>query len=156
MIDIESILSDIETHLKANLNTRIAALNTEKNDSIVLKTVSDNAYFFQTLNDSLANYNPFLFYGLANVAGEGIGPGVVKTLTIQVIICIEDRGEDLFIGKRMLRYSRVLEDLFNSGWAKIKPYSTFKINSLVPVALTLMNSQHPYRAVGIDLITTLG
>jgi hypothetical protein len=154
--DPETYLLAIETFLKANLNTEITALNTEKNDSISLKSISTDAYFLQTLNDTVANYNPHILIGLDDIGGSGIGPGTLKTLTFSIIIILEDRGEDLFIGRRMLRYGRVLEDLLNRSFNKIIPHATFIINSLVPIAITTVNSNDPYRAVGAQVVTNLG
>jgi hypothetical protein len=154
--DPETYLLAIETFLKANLNTEIANLNTEKNDSITLMTIVSDAYFLQTLNDTVANYNPHILIGLDDIGSSGIGPGTVKTLTFSIIIILEDRGEDLLIGRRMLRYGRVLEDLLNRSFNKIIPHATFKINSLVPIAITSVNSNDPYRAVGAQIVTALG
>lgn len=154
--DPESYLLAIETHLKANLNTEIASLNSEKNDSIVLKTIVSEAYFLQTLNDTVANYNPHILIGLDDIQGNGNGPGTLKVLTFTIVIILEDRGEDLFIGRRMLRYGRVLEDLLNRSFNKIIPHATFVINSLVPIAITSVNSNDPYRAVGAQIVASLG
>jgi hypothetical protein len=155
-VDIEILLDKIDTFLKANLNLQIASINLEKNDTLALATVSDDAYFFQTMNDRVANFDPFLFYGLDNVDSEGIGPATRKTYSIQVIIVVTDTGQDELMGKRLLRYSRVLEDLFNNYWASIKSSVNFKVQSLVPVAFSLVNSSDVYRAVGITLTTSLG
>lgn len=154
--DSEEYLLAIQSFLQANLNTEIGNLNTEKNDSIVLKTISTDAYFIQTLNDTVANYNPHILISLDDIGGNGIGPGTLKTLTFSLIIILEDRGEDLFIGRRMLRYGRVLEDILNRSFNKIIPHATFKINSLVPIAITSVNSNDPYRAVGAQIVTALG
>jgi hypothetical protein len=154
--DSEEYLLKIQNFLQANLNTEIGNLNTEKNDSIVLKTISNDAYFLQTLNDTVANYNPHILISLDDIGSSGIGPGTLKTLTFSIIVILEDRGEDFFIGRRMLRYGRVLEDLLNRSFNKIIPHATFKINSLVPIAITSVNSNDPYRAVGAQIVTALG
>lgn len=154
--DPETYLLAIQTFLQANLNTEIGTLNTEKNDAIVLRTISSDAYFLQTLNDTVANYNPHILIGLDDIASAGTGPGNVKVLTFSIIIILEDRGEDLYIGRRMLRYGRVLEDLLNRSFNKIIPHASFKINSLVPIAITSVNSNDPYRAVGAQVVTSLG
>ncbi len=43
--DVEQVLDDIITFLKADLNCFINRINTEKADSITLDTVPDDAYF---------------------------------------------------------------------------------------------------------------
>jgi hypothetical protein len=154
--DIEEYLLQIETYLKANLNTEISAMNLEKNDTIILKTVSDSAYFIQTLNDSVANYNPHVLLGVDEIQATPIGPATVKAVTFSIIIILQDSIEDLSIGRRMLRYGRVLEDLFNRGFNAIFPHASFKVLSLVPIAITAVNSNDPYRAVGVQVVTNLG
>lgn len=154
--DPETYLLSIQTFLKANLNTEIASLNLEKNDTLVLKTISTDAYFLQSFNNTVSNYDPHILIGIDDITGSGIGPGVVKTLTFSIVIIVEDRGEDLFAGVRMLRYGRVLEDLLNRSFNKIIPHATFKINSLVPISITSVNSNDSYRAVGVQIVAELG
>ena len=154
--DIETYLLAIETYMKANLNTHIGNLNTEKNDSITLSTVSNDAYFLQTLNDRVANFDPYILLAIDDIQGQGIGPGVVKTLVFTAVIVVADQSMDLLIGRRMLRYGRVLEDLFNDGFGKIIQGATFKINSLVPIAITSVNSNDPFRAIGVEIVSQLG
>lgn len=154
--DPEVFLLAVKQFLVDNLNTEIGNINTEKNDSIVLSTISSSAYFIQTLNDTVANYNPHILVGLDDIGSVGIGPGTLKTLTFSVVIILEDRGEDLYIGQRLLRYGRALEDLFNRSFNKILPHASFKVNSLVPIALISVNSNDPYRAVGVQIQTALG
>ena len=154
--DIETYLLAIETYMKANLNTYIGNLNTEKNDSITLSTVSNDAYFLQTLNDRVANFDPYILLAIDDIQGQGIGPGVVKTLVFTAVIVVADQSMDLLIGRRMLRYGRVLEDLFNDGFGKIIQGATFKINSLVPIAITSVNSNDPFRAIGVEIVSQLG
>lgn len=153
--DPEIYLDTIQTFLQSNLNNEIIAMNSEKNDSITLKQVSNSAYFVQTFNDAIANYDPHVLIGVNDIQSSGMA-GTVKVITFDVILIVEDRGEDLHIGKRMLRYLRVLEDLFNRSFNKIIPHATFRINSLVPISLTSSNTNQAYRAVGVQVVTSLG
>lgn len=156
-IDIEQHLLAIQARLQSQLNTDIAALNTEKNDSCVLKTVSNDAYCLQTLNDKVANWNPFILLGVTDIETlDGLGPATLKRVVFEVVIIVADTELDDFIGQRMLRYGRVLEDLFNRDFAKIIPSANFKVNSLVPVAITAINSNDPYRAVGVQVVANIG
>lgn len=153
--DAEDILVEIQTYLQANLNTKIAEINSEKNDSITLNSVSTDAYFLQTLNDSIANFDPYILIGLDDMPSVGIGPATLKTLTFTVVLVLADT-QDLLIGRRMLRYGRALEEIFNEGFQRILPFVSFKVNSLVPIAITSVNSNDPYRAVGVEVVTALG
>lgn len=154
--DIEEVLGDIETFLKANLNTEITNLNTEKADSITLATVSSSAYFMQSLNNEIVNHNPFIFYGISQVQSRSIGSATAKTYNIQVVLVIID-GQQVDIGKRLLRYSRVLSDLFERSWDRITKIGIgkFQVTSLEPIAFQLVNSSDAYRAVGVELSFTM-
>lgn len=155
--DIESWLADLETFLKANLNTQIAALNTEKNDSLTLATIdTTGGYFFQTMNDRVANFDPILFYGVDKIEAGPIGPATVEKYTIAVLIILADTGNDDVSGKRLLRYQRVLRDLFHSNFGQIGDNQYLKMNSLEPVAFTLANSGDAYHAVGVTLEVNIG
>jgi hypothetical protein len=146
--DAESLLSDIETFLKANLNTKISAITTEKNDGITLRTVDSGAYFFQVLDDKIANFNPIVVYGLTDWQSDGIGPANAEKVAIEIAIILTDDSQDANIGKKMLRYHRALTELFNENWAKIRSSLKLKITSLPPITIGL-NGQENARAVGI-------
>lgn len=150
-LDVETVLDSIETFLKANLNTQIGLMNTEKGGSIVLKTVANEAYIFQSLNNEAANFNPFVFFGVESSTTEGIGPVTAKRYTANAIIVLSDDGNDTDVGRRVLRYGRVFEDLFNANYDKIQKELKFEVKSLEPITFQLINSNDTYRAVGVEL-----
>lgn len=154
--DIELFLSDVETYLKANLNTKLTAINAEKADSITLKPVDDAAYFCQSLNDSVTNYNPFVYYGVDSIESNGIGPATSNGYKVEVAIVVSDQGESLDVNKRiMFRYHRALTELFQEGYASVARGVKIKVQSLVPISVQLMNSSAEARAIGVTLDFTL-
>src|SRR5687768_5557582 len=108
--DIESILVDVQALISANLNAKITAINTEKNDSITLRSIDSSAYFMD-MDDQSANFDPIVLYAVTGIDGEGIGPVTSKIVTINVAIILSDDGHDMSIIKRMLRYGRALEEV---------------------------------------------
>lgn len=155
MYDIDSWIDDFETFIKANLNTYITQVNTEKSDSL-LKTIDSNAYFFQTMNDRVANYDPFIFYGISDLESIGIGPQLSEKYMIDLIVVLTDTGQDLLTGKKLLRYNRALKEMIKKSWDIIGKGMKLKISSLVPVAFKLANSSNEYRAIGITIEVNLG
>lgn len=153
--DAEEVSRAIIAYLVANLNTRITALNAEFNDDIVLKTLSDDAFFFQTMNDKVANYDPYCLLSLDDIQGEGIPSASSELLVFSCGIVLQDAGQDLSIGYRLLRYGRVLRELFNNGYSKILPHVTFTIQSLRPVVIPSPNSNDLFRAVGVQLMAPI-
>ncbi len=150
-LDVETVLDSIETFLKANLNTQIAAMNTEKGGSIVLATVANDAYIFQSMNNEAANFNPYVFFGVESPSTDSIGPSTAKRYTAIAIIVLSDDGNDTDVGRRVLRYGRVLEDLFNANYNSVQKELKFVVRSLEPITFQLINSNDNYRAVGVEL-----
>lgn len=149
--DLENLIDAIETRVKADLNARITTINSEKNDTISLKTIDANAYVFQELNGKVLNYNPFIMTAIEDIQSAGIGPDTLKTVTLSCVVILTDTGEDVAIGKRVLRYGRALEECFHANWSAIPHAVNLKIQSLTPVQFTALNSSEIYRAVGVSI-----
>jgi hypothetical protein len=144
--DIESFISDLDTFLKANLNTQLTVIDAEKNDGITLPPVGADAYFFQTLNDTVTNYNPFVFYGVDQVEAEGVGPATRRAYSVDVVLCFTDSGGDApnVVVKKLFRYARALEEIFLSNWDKMGRAPKIKVKSLVPVSFKFVNSSEGF------------
>ena len=161
-LDIEQLCAEMATFMRSKLNTRLLALDSEKNDGITLKPVTStgepDGFFFQDLGDRIANFDPFVLYGIDSVRvqpGQNIGPATAKTYTIHVIVVIQDNGNDPSLTKRLLRYQRALWEIFEVDWATVRHGAKFKIGGLMPIAFELLNRSQPDRAVGISLEVTL-
>ncbi len=155
--DMECLCNDLKALLVASLNTKLAAIDAEKADSITLKQVPTGAYFFQELNGRTVNYDPFLLYSIENISGGTEQPSYSPMLVdIAVIICVEDDGEDIAIGNRMLRYHRGLKETIEENFDKTTGGIPFVVTSQVPVAVTLLNSSTSHRAIGVKLRANLG
>jgi hypothetical protein len=154
--DIESFLTDLVTFLKANLNTKLAAIDTEKNDGITLKQINTTyAYMFQSMNDKIANYDPVLLYGIEDIKSEGIGPATAKTYPISIVIIVADPGTDSNMMKRILRYSRALSELLEGSWSQIGNAVKVTVSSLAPISFKLQDRSDDFRAVGVQLEVTI-
>ena len=154
--DIETMADDIETFLKANLNTEIGNVNTEKADSITLKTVDSGAYIFQFLNNKVSNFSPFVFYmSMDPESVEGIGPSTGRTLKFLIVICLPQSENDQDNPRVMLRYGRSLQIVFEQNYDRISRHATFKVDTLSPVSfkLSTVEGTEEYNAVGVVLST---
>lgn len=153
--DVENFFDELEDFMQANLNTRISAINTEKNDSITLDTVSSSAYFFLTLDETVANYDPFIFYSIGGIESDGIGPHTGKTYLVDVALVMTSDGVDSNSRKRTLRYHRALTEIFEENYQEINKRVNIKVNSLEPITFATQNDSQLYRAVGVQLQVTL-
>jgi len=154
--DIESLLADIKTIVSDNFNTKVAAINAEKADGVSLDTLDASAYFLQQLNGRMANWNPICLYGVDNIETVTRGPLSSQKVVCSVVIVAIDTGEEIECGVRMLRYQRVLQEIFAEKWNEGRNGVKLEIRSLVPIPLTDMNTSNRYRAVGVELEGNLG
>lgn len=146
--DLESFTSDIETLLKANLNTKIAAIDTEKADGITTGPVNDAAYFFQSLNEDVVNLDPFIFWGVDNIVSDSLGPATLETVSVAIMLVMEDTAEDGNLRKRMLRYKRALQEVFQDNWDKTSNRVKIKVQTFPPTQFKdEVNSSNEAKAV---------
>lgn len=154
--DFESICAEVKAIMVANLNTRLAAISTEKGDSIALRTVNAEAYFFQTLDQEPAAFDPFVFYGISEIEGEGGATQTPMKLKIFCVVICADEGEDEFTSNRMFRYQRALREIFEENFELPESQVKLVVSSLVPVEVKLLNSTQSHRAIGVELAADLG
>lgn len=148
--DLENLCDDVKTILTTNLNTKIAEINSLKNDSTTLATIHSSSYIFQSMNGNQANMNPFVFYNIANIEDNaGVYSQSASKIDIAVAILVEDQGIDINISTRMLRYLRCLEEIFRENFDSITQGIKLTIKSLAPIEITLLNSTFNHRAVGV-------
>lgn len=154
--DMEALLDDVKLAMTTHFNTIVGEINTEKNDGIAIDTLNADAYMLQQLNGKLANWNPVCLYGVETVESTSRGPLHSSKFTLSVMIIAIDTGEEIECGKRMFRYSRALEEVFQRGWNGGSGGVKLEIKSLVPIPFTDLNSSERYRVVGVNLEGNLG
>jgi hypothetical protein len=154
-MDIETFLDKVVAMLRRDLNPKIDTINAEKGDDIKMEHVDDDAYIFQTMDERVANHDPVILYGVFDVQSKGIGSATLKTYRLNVVLIASDEGKDPSIGRRMLRYSRALEEVFGQSFATIASGFNVAVESLVPVAFTLLDTSDDFRAVGVTVTVTI-
>lgn len=152
--DIESFFDNLLVYLKANLNTKISAISTEKADSVTLGSVSDSAYIFMTLDESVANYDPFVFYTISGVNSEGIGYDTQMEYLCEVAIIMSHPGADPDGVSRTLRYHRALQEVLQEYYAENPREVNLKVSSLEPVTFASQHDSRLFRAVGVQISVT--
>lgn len=149
--DIELLLSDIEAFLVANLNTKLAAIDTEKNDGVTLAQINSAAYYQQTIHKETLNYDPFVIYGIEAIEARGQGPATLEKYQLYVVVVMTDTHNDPKLLKRLLRYQRALKELFHANWSTIGNPVKMKVSSLVPVPLALFDDGRISSLIGVSL-----
>lgn len=152
--DFESILDSVKTILVDNFNTKLTEISTEKNDNITLPPIDSNAYFLQSLDESIANFDPFIAYGIEDIETTSIGPRSADRLLISIVIVLADNGRDN-INRIMFRYSKALKQIFEDNWQLVESSTKINISSSTVVPFRSLDSSATYKAVGIEIETTI-
>jgi hypothetical protein len=152
IFDIEDTVLRVESILKERLNTAIGAINTAKNDSIVLKTVESTSYFIQSMDERMANMDPYVVVAIEGIESQGQGPYTQHTISIMAALCLADNGQDLNVSRRMFRYGTALREALEKGWSDTGGNSQrLMVQSQVPIAFQLLNTSQNFRAVGVTI-----
>ena len=152
--DIEGVLDALETYLKANLNTKITAINTEKGDSL-LSQVSTSAYNKQVLNEYSVNHDPFLILGVIdNISVVGEGPVSIQTFNIDVIIFFSEQSASNTY-KLIWRYQRALRETIQDGYNDIFRQVKFKLSGLTPTTIAIKNDSQEHVGIGVSLTVSI-
>jgi hypothetical protein len=154
--DLESLLDDIETLLKAKLNAKIASIEAEKVLPIGLPAVLTDAYFQQSWSDKILNYSPAIFYGVEKIEATGSGSATLELFRIFVEVVLVDSGMDTYAGRRIHRYSRALKEVFHENFDAL-PWSTkTNIETVRPVSFALdENTSEEVKVGGVSIVTAL-
>ncbi len=158
--DIENLLEDVKAILVANLNTKVAAIESEKEaagkQAVTMLSVASGNYYEQNWSDKILNTNPSIFYGVEQVQATGAGPATAQAIKVFVeIICI-DKQEDLFMSKRINRYSRAIKEVLESNYDQLSQGNQMHIETVRPVAFRLdMDSSEEVHVGGVSLITAI-
>ena len=149
--DVECFVDNLEIFLKDKLNPQIALIDAEKNSGWTTSPVNEKAYVFQSLDNLPVNFDPILFYGIAQIPSTGIGPATAKTLIIEISVIVADSNSKT-IGKKLLRYQRALEEIFEENFYKINNVRPkIEVSSLQPISFKLQNSSNQFKAIGVEI-----
>lgn len=150
-MDVECFLDQVEIFLKDKLNDKIAEIDAEKNSGWTTEPVDPESYIFQSLDELASNFDPILFYGISSVEGESIESANGKTYAIEISV-IKTDDESKTIGRKLLRYQRALEEIFQENYVKINSVrQKIKVSSLQPISFQTQNSSNRFKAIGIEI-----
>lgn len=140
--DEEYMIDDIVTLFKAQLNTEIDAINSQKGavsgDVLFLPPIPTDKYTFNSLNKSLLNYKGFfVLYGITDTPiRDAQTDNYIEDLTINIEIATFDRGakdlNNLF--KQLLRYRKALKSVIMKNTDVFRGYAKPLVKSLKPDA----------------------
>lgn len=164
--DVEDLVQDIETLLKASLVTKITALEAAQVaaglpaawESPAVPAIDADAYFqFGWTNESL---NKAVGVGIfiAEQSSVGEGPFTKQVYVVDVGVYVSGTNNDPLADRKLLRYSKALKELFETSWGQINSAVTReKLETIGPIEFRLnVNSSDDCKIAGVTLTCTLG
>ena len=149
--DVETFMEELEALLKANLNTYISEMNADKEGPDLLN-INDSAYYIQTLNDAVVNYDDFVFVFEDGVSTNGTGPDNLDTYTVIACVVSNFGNEQIkYAHKKMFRFREILKRILQDKQGSIGRPASIKVSSLSPFAVSLLNRSEPQMGVGVSL-----
>lgn len=154
MYDKEDLLFDIVSVFQNNLNTRISAINTEKNDNLTLETLSSGAYFVQEAGETSLNFSPYLFFYLSLPETESIESSSVDKFSVMVLIVFQDEANSNFeLIRKLLRYQRAMKETVENNFSITAGSNRIKVAGVEPVIIRDQDSSRLIKTCGIEIET---
>lgn len=147
----EDFIAELDAYMKANLNSYIQQMNTDKPD-ITLLEIDSSAYFFQSMSETEAPYSAFVFYGETGTDTDTSGPDERARFTIQAAIILANTNESAgTMGKRLLRYRDCLKALFNQGWNTVNKRVKLEVTGISPFPFAVVNTEATHMGIGVNI-----
>ena len=156
--DEEQMIRDAETAFKAQLNTEIGLVNTEKGatlgDALFLEDIPSEKYIFETLDSRLLNYKGFfILYGLVDTPLRGANiDNFIEDVTITFQVATFDKGEKERSNTlyKLLRYRKALKKVVMKNPDMFRNYAKPLMASLKPDSFPY-DRKNIILTIGIDL-----
>ena len=129
--DEEFYILKITDAVIAGLNAKITAINTEKDDSVVLPEIKEDAFEFFGSAESIGNFDPFLLFHITNDFIDNAKGSSVENLIIQCELWISNQllpsGRDLLI--MLSRYRRAIREILKDQSGGIQGFSLVNLTT---------------------------
>lgn len=130
--DTEIFESDLLSLVKEKFPPKLAEIDAEKSDGIVLRVPLDSEYFNNT-SDRVNNDIMSVMYGIVDGITNSIGSSFAQENRYIFLVYLNDlnspEGETRI---RLLRYIRALTEIFNENFRTFQCVSAMKIESISP------------------------
>lgn len=154
--DLEAFLRDLEAVFKANLNTEIGLLNTEKGD-FTLDTIHANAWYMNQI-PRVWSYSPFIVWGISaspETTDRQEGNRIRRVGTFFEVVVPESQNTNESLFWKLLRYSRALEEVAIKNSDKFRSYAKLQVDQSMPVTFSIEGISKPLRSCGITVQAVL-
>lgn len=154
--DIEKVEQVILGIVQSKLAAKVAEINADKNDAIVLTNI-DSSKYFNNFYEEEETSDLFIFYGIEQVETQSIGVDSAETWTIFYIVYIGDsNNKKANVRPKVFRYTRALKEIINENSNLIARHcSKGEISNLTPENVEDINNDTPFYRGGIEFTISL-
>lgn len=151
--DVEQIIEDFIQITKDNLNDKIVEIQAEKDallgaSNFDVSAIDSNAYFDQ-LDTRVANYDPFVYYGISDLKTSGYASAISLDISMFNLVVFSDNFEDENAHKKALRYTRALSEIYRDNFASNRSTSGYEVSQMVPESTKFNDGDGFFKLGGI-------
>lgn len=160
MFDAEQILDALESTLKAELNNKITAIQSEKDallgaNNIELPLIPDDAYF-ATLDQGIANYSHFIYFGFEDVPLDGIQGATAQEVRPFFFAVSQVENSTFPAYKQTMRYTRAMKEVIEENAFNFQGEMSYpKLEVMNPTPLRDLEGQEFAKIGGIVVSTSI-
>ena len=156
--DVERLIDDTLAIVKSNLNDKLDEIQNEKDtllgdDNFNLPRIDDKAYF-DSLDDKVANFNEYVYYGVGDNAVIEIASAEASEVSLFFTVVLHYDGDDR-IYRKMLRYIRALQEIVSENFGEIPECSNFKVATISPADLKDLDGDTFHKIGGISISSAI-
>lgn len=150
--DTETFLKSAVSLLKANLNSKITAINTAKGD-FNLEAINADAWFFNLIPKRFSR-DVFVIYGiLEEGSADVIDTTSLRKIVLQFEVGLNDKNwkDSEAAVYRLLRYRRALEETVSDNFRKFGNGKKVKVDALTPASVIFKGTRLEFAGINISI-----
>lgn len=152
--DIESFRDYWIDLIKAGLTAKLAEITTEKGDSLVLATFSDEQWT-NDYNKKVLNYESFVLYSMEISNPETVGNAANIEIKLFIEIVFANREGGIEVENRILRYTRAMMEIVLENSRKNASISGVTIREFVPVPIKISVNSPVMKTGAVEITGTI-
>lgn len=148
--DAECFRDTLISLLQAKLPGKITSINTEKDDDNDLPDIGNDRYFWYT--DAQENgYKAFIVYEYENAPGDNISARMATEITMNFFVVFVYNQNGKSFEDRLLRFSRIMKEIFNEGFDGNASHSHLEVSQLYPTEVYNQKQDVWWKMAGVQV-----
>lgn len=151
-LDLEWLEGAIIQLIKDNLTAKLAQIDADKNDGLILDPIPV-ANYFATFEEEINNVDEFIMYGYDTTTADGIGPATIQDFVFMIFVFFSTMNNEIVNEnrKKSFRYSRAIKEIIQSHYGDIGNTSTLKITEVEPADFQLNENSPLLKIAGLQI-----